>query len=67
MNVTAAFRSNRLTIYRLTQLYICNIRFVLLKSQHVSTTLSGHHQVIQMFIKCSIELQYAFTFHIPYL
>jgi hypothetical protein len=44
-----------------------NIQFILLKSQHVSTILSGH-QVNTKLNKCSIELQAAFTSHVgPYL
>jgi hypothetical protein len=45
-----------------------NIQFIILKSQHVSTILSGHHQVNIKLNKCSIELQAAFTSHMgPYL
>jgi hypothetical protein len=36
---------------------MCNIQFVLLKSQHVSTILSGHHQTNTNIYKCSTELQ----------
>jgi hypothetical protein len=45
-----------------------NIQFVLLKSQHVATILSGHHQVNTKLNECSIELQVAFTSRMgPYL
>jgi hypothetical protein len=36
-----------------------NIQFILLKSQHILTILSGHYQVIQRLNKCSIGLQHA--------
>jgi hypothetical protein len=58
---------NQLTVYRLTLISRYNIQFDLLEL-HILTTLSGHHQVTQTFIKCSVELQDAFTSHMsPYL